>query len=159
VPVQHAPKNPPPEKKYAFAPVSPVQVAEPAKLPVAPPTPAVTGGASAPPADAAQKQTTLKAQDNIDALKQYLARIKKKLRTNLVYPDDAKKRGYEGTAVLRFAITESGTIRPGSLVLVQSSGQATLDASARQAALASEPFDRPSREIVADFEMPFSLKN
>jgi len=123
------------------------------------PTPQAAEAAHAASSDA-QIQTTIAAKaTDADALKRYLVKLRKKLQENIVYPEEAKEKGYEGNPVLRFTITEDGTIRPGSLVIVQSSGYLVLDQSAIEAALASEPFDRPAHRMEAAVKLTFGPVN
>lgn len=62
-----------------------------------------------------QVQTTLEAKDReMDSLRKYLAILKKRLQAKLIYPEEAKRIGYEGATMLKFVITEkerSGTAR------------------------------------------------
>jgi len=52
----------------------------------------------------------------------------------------------------------SGQIRPESLKVVSSSGQATLDASAMQTIRSSVPFDAPPKEMTIAIAVAFSRK-
>jgi TonB family protein len=118
-----------------------------------------------PPADNEKpsdqrKQQTLDVQDkNLDALKRYLGMLKRKIAMHLVYPEDAKKSGYEGMTVIKFRLAEDGSIQPGSLIVVRGSGQAALDANALKAARDSAPFERPARSMEVAVDVGFSLKN
>jgi protein TonB len=105
-----------------------------------------------------QKQQTLSQDKKLDELKKYLAKLKKKVQGNLVYPEEAKKSGYEGTPVVKFTLTDSGGIRPGSLVIARSSGYAVLDMNAMKAAQDSAPFERPEREMEVAIGVGFGLK-
>ena len=107
-----------------------------------------------------QKQQRLNVQErNTDELRRYLAKIKKKLQSNLVYPQEAKNKVYEGSPVVRFTIMESGAIMPGSLSVIRSSGYAILDANALKTVRDSEPFERPSRTIEVAIAVAFNLKS
>jgi protein TonB len=104
-----------------------------------------------------QKQQTLNQDKRLDELKKYLAKLKKKVQGNLVYPEEAKQSGFEGTPIVKFTLTESGGIRPGSLVIARSSGYAVLDLNAMKAAQESAPFDRPDREMEVAIGVGFGL--
>jgi periplasmic protein TonB len=133
-------------------PEGPVAAPESSQQPFAPPgemhsrTPNEPDSAAAP-GELQQEQTLQGAEMDMDELRRYLATVQKNLQAHLVYPEEAKKGGYQGTPVVGFTITASGMIGQGSLVLVQSSGYEDLDASALRAAIASEPFDAPIREL------------
>lgn len=104
-----------------------------------------------------QKQQTLNQQNkDIEELKKYQAKVTKKIKSNLVYPAEARKRGYEGVAVVRFMVTESGMIRSGSLAIARSSGYEMLDAYALKSARDSEPFDRPPHGLPIEIDLGFS---
>ncbi len=108
---------------------------------------------------ALQAQQTLNdAARDLDQLKHYLRRIRRKLQTNLIYPADAEKNGHEGTPVVGFTITASGGIGAGSLSIVESSGYDDLDASALQAARASEPFEKPPRVMDVKVGVTFEMR-
>ena len=110
--------------------------------------------------DTPQQQTTLNIKDrNIDELKRYLAKIKKKIQSNLAYPEEAKRIGYEGMPVVRFTISNSGMIQPGSLIVIKSSGYPLLDANALKAAHDSEPFEQPAHTMEIAITLSFELKD
>jgi protein TonB len=139
-----------PDPSQLSTPDSPVTASESQQLPPAAQMAMGTaseGDTAIAPGDLQRQQTLQAAATDLDELRRYLATVQKKLQANLVYPEAAKKAGYEGTPVLGFTIMVDGTIKPGSLVLVESSGHEDLDGSALKAATASEPFDRPIREL------------
>ena len=150
--------------------VPPVEVADraihipnPADTPESSPATqaAASGDSAATPAAQARPQTTVNqvVQDPADALRQYLGRLRRKLQAVLVYPEEVKKEGYEGTPVVRFTITPAGVIKPGSLTVIKSSGHPALDASARRAAEDSQPFEPPPREMEVAVGVAFRLTN
>jgi protein TonB len=91
-------------------------------------------------------------EEEDDELSEYVRVLSKKVRANLVYPQN----GRSASAVVAFTILTDGTIRPGSLKIAETSGQPRLDESALQTIRASAPFPRPSKElsvaIIVDFE-------
>jgi protein TonB len=91
-----------------------------------------------------------------DAIREYLARVAKKVNANVVYPAEVKKDGVEGIATISFTIAPSGAIKADSLRLQKSSGHAALDASALKSALAGAPFERPPREITPSIDVRFT---
>ena len=52
------------------------------------------------------------------------------LQANRTYPDGARRRGEEGTAVIRFTVDRGG--RVSDLILVRGSGSSLLDEAAMQ---------------------------
>ena len=109
--------------------------------------------------DEPRVQTTLDAKNrDRDSLRKYLADLKKRLQAKLIYPEAAKRIGYEGATVLKFVITEEGTIRHGTLAVVQSSGDDDLDAAALDAARTSEPLDAPLKEMEVVIAVAFELR-
>ncbi|TWH45068.1 TonB family protein [Sporomusa sp. KB1] len=91
-------------------------------------------------AETEQKQQTVNLQA---VLNEYAGQVGRKVRGNLVYPKEVRENGLTGTAKIAFTITSSGEIREGTLRVIKSSGHASLDNSALQAAQASAPFDAP----------------
>jgi protein TonB len=131
---------------------SPVQVAPLAEA-SAPtqPDPPVQAAAAPPPATGAEEertQQTVRARNtDADALRKYLASLKKAIQGKLVYPAEAREAGYVGAPTIRFTLTESGSILSGSLAVQKSSGYPVLDESAMRAALAGAPFEKPPRQM------------
>lgn len=104
-----------------------------------------------------QKQQTLNTLNkDQEELKKYQSKITKKIKSNLVYPADARKRGYEGVTAVRFVVTESGMIQSGTLVIARSSGYPMLDTNALKSVRDSEPFDRPPRTMPIEIDLGFS---
>ncbi|MCW3479800.1 TonB family protein [Neisseriaceae bacterium JH1-16] len=127
----------------------------PVKLSVTPPVPApaTKSPAAARPvldkdADTTRKQQTIQPPAvSPDALRQYVATLSKAIQRRLVYPAEAREAGYVGSPLVRFTLTESGEIQPGSLAIQRSSGHAVLDEQALRTTLASAPFDKPPRRM------------
>lgn len=115
------------------------------------------GVAQKKPDDETSAKTTSTVNPNADELRRYLVKIKKKFQSNLVYPEEAKKEGYEGTPVIKFTITESGNIRPNTLTIAHSSGYAVLDANAIKTAMLSAPFEHPIREMEIAIPVSFEV--
>lgn len=149
------------DKQKIVAPESPVQVTQPDPALAAPPTPPqvnASAGASASMANEPQKRTTVNVPENDpEALRRYLAKVTKKLQGNLEYPQEVRKSGFEGVPKVKFWITRSGAVRPGSLALLRSCGYALLDANALKAVQASEPFDPPPYEFEMKTDLFFNL--
>lgn len=139
---------------------STVQVARPveASAPV-PPTPPLQVAAApsvAPAAEEDRAQQTVRVHStDADALRKYLASLRKAIQSRLVYPAAAREAGYAGVPKIRFVLTESGEILTGSLAVQKSSGYASLDDSAMHAALASAPFDKPPRQMAVAIDVAF----
>ncbi|MFC7286780.1 energy transducer TonB [Herminiimonas glaciei] len=101
-----------------------------------------------------QKQQTL--NNELEELKKYQVKLTKKIKSNLVYPSDARRRGYEGVTAVRFVVTDSGMIQPGTLIVARSSGYPMLDTNALKSVRDSEPFDRPPRTMPVEIDLGFS---
>lgn len=82
-----------------------------------------------------------------DPLREYAKLLTKKVMSRLVYPEAGRRAGLRGDAAVTFTIRPDGALRPDSLRVVSSSGEAKLDESALQTIRASAPFDPPQREI------------
>jgi periplasmic protein TonB len=94
----------------------------------------------------------------IELLREYVKLLSKKVQTHLVYPDDGRKAGLQGTATVSFTILHSGQIRPETLKIVTSSGQPRLDASALKTIRASIPFDPAPKEMTIVIAVDFGRK-
>ncbi len=119
-----------------------------------------TGPASATgSADVDQRQQSIGyGGEGADVITQYLARVAKRVQTNLVYPEETRKHGVEGVPTVSFTITESGAIREGSLRVRKSCGQASLDSNALKSVLASAPFEKPPKELKVSIDVRFSVE-
>ncbi|WP_026607498.1 energy transducer TonB [Methylocapsa acidiphila] len=134
------------------------------QTPQTPPVEAKTGNPGAsntPGADEAQKaQIIRKARDEeMNLLKAYVKALRKKVQTNLVYPDEGRARGLQGEATVSFTVLESGQIREGTLKIVASSGQAQLDSSALKTIRSSAPFDAPPRQMTVVIDVGYGRKH
>ncbi len=93
-----------------------------------------------------------------DKIRSYLARLGRRLQANLVYPEEMRKHGVEGTTTIRFTIAESGFIKDGSLRVHKSSGYAALDSNALKVARASAPFENPPKELNVTIAVAFTVE-
>ncbi|MGQ2993786.1 TonB family protein [Variovorax sp.] len=137
-------------RQVAPSPVQVARVEEPVRAAPEPPT--QTPVAAQPPvANAAEEdrmQQTVRARDDgADALRKYLAGLRKAIQGKLVYPAEAREAGYVGAPTIRFTLTEEGNILSGSLAVAKSSGYPVLDESAMRAAQAGAPFEKPPRRM------------
>jgi protein TonB len=108
--------------------------------------------------EAQQPQQTIAAHNNMnDRIAAYMSQLTKQLQSNLIYPQDAKKKRIEGTSLVSFVITESGEIQPNTLAVKRSSGNTTLDASALRTVASSAPFQKPPRELNVSIELEFEV--
>jgi protein TonB len=112
------------------------------------------GAITTPGVQEQQKAQTIKA----DPLKDYFKLLSKKVQANLVYPDEGRRAGLQGTATVSFRILQSGQIRPETLKIVTSSGQPQLDANALKTIRSSAPFDPPPKEITVVIGVRFGGK-
>jgi len=88
-----------------------------------------------------------RVENQIDPLQTYAKLLTKKVQSKLVYPEAGRQAGLQGAAAVSFTILPDGALRPGSLQVVSSSGEAKLDESALKTIRASAPFDPPRHEI------------
>jgi periplasmic protein TonB len=89
---------------------------------------------------------------------EYSALLMKKVRDNLVYPDQARRARLQGVATVSFVILSNGDIRPETLKVVRSSGQPALDGGALNTIRASAPFAPPPREMAVSIGVAFGPK-
>jgi protein TonB len=94
----------------------------------------------------------------IELLREYVKLLSKKVQAHLVYPDDGRRAGLQGTATVSFAVLRNGQIRPETLKIVTSSGQPRLDASALKTIRASIPFDPAPKEMTVAIAVDFGRK-
>jgi protein TonB len=104
-----------------------------------------------------QKQQTISPVTE-DSLQQYMARVARKVRGNLTYPQEARGNGMKGTATIAFTITSAGDIKGNSLRVQKSSGYAVLDSSALESAQVSAPFEEPPKEIDIAIAVSFNVE-
>lgn len=104
-----------------------------------------------------RQQFTGRRPDAVDVLNAYLAQLTKRLRANLIYPPEAKKKRIEGVSLISFIVTESGEIKRNTLTVKKSSGYAALDASALKTAVVSAPFQKPPRELGVSIAIAFEI--
>ena len=86
-------------------------------------------------------------ESQTDPLRDYAKRLTKKVQSRLVYPETGRWAGLRGAAAVSFTILPDGALRPDSLRILSSSGEAKLDESALQTIRAAAPFEPPRREI------------
>lgn len=77
-------------------------------------------------------------------LNEHFAYIRDKILHNVVYPDAARRMGWQGKVVLSFVITAKGAVK--SFQVVQSSGFKMLDRNAIETVQDAAPFPRPPVE-------------
>jgi protein TonB len=92
-----------------------------------------------------------------DRIAAYMVQLTKRLQSNLIYPQEAKKKKIEGTSEVSFVITESGDVRQNTLAVKRSSGNAALDAAAMHTVVSSSPFLKPPRELSVSVELAFEV--
>lgn len=125
------------------------------------PTPDATPQSGAPGSanikGAEEKQIAQKIRDREteqERINAYVKLLSKKVRANLVYPDD----GRPAATMVSFTILSNGQIRTDSLKITESSGQPLLDTSALNTIRASVPFDPPPHEITIAINVDFPRK-
>ncbi|MGR9052165.1 MAG: TonB family protein [Gammaproteobacteria bacterium] len=108
-------------------------------------------------ADVQQVQQALKIRETeASLLRKYLAGLKQVIQNHLEYPSEARDIGYLGAPVIRFTITESGDILPGSLCVQKSSSSTLLDEKALLAARAAAPMAKPPRQMTVTITVAFT---
>jgi protein TonB len=143
------PPEPEPEKSQEALPETAVT------LPTPPPPTPEPGKDKSNVAGAQQQQiarSIRSSQQERDALSEYVKTLSKKIRRNLSYVNS----GHRASAIVSFTILPDGRIRSETLKIVESTGQAKLDANALQTIRISAPFEAPPEQlnvaIVVDFE-------
>jgi protein TonB len=158
------PDKPPPETPETPPTTEAAAVAAPVKPMEVPPTPVTekaqeSSRSSVVGADEQQPQQTIAAEEEPDKDpardREYAMALSKKVRSNIVYPDRARRAGLRGVATVSFALMSNGRIHEETLKVVKSSGQPMLDAGALQTIRASAPFDPPPRAMVLTIEVDF----
>lgn len=77
-------------------------------------------------------------------LNEHFAYIRDKILRNVVYPDVARRMGWQGKVVISFVITAKGAVK--SFQVVQSSGFKMLDRNAIETVQEAAPFPKPPVE-------------
>jgi periplasmic protein TonB len=139
--------------------------------PVTPPSPATQQSVPKAETQAGAKTTkkgvddqqdaeTIKANPDrdTDRLWDYAKALSKSVQAHLVYPDKGRSAGLHGTTTISFTVLVNGQIRPESLKIVVSSGQAPLDAAALKTIRASIPFNPPPKEMTVAIAVAFARK-
>jgi protein TonB len=143
----------PPPLTVARAP-SPVRVEDRPPAEVSPPSQPVVP--KAPEGDEQQQiRRTIRDPSEMDLLKLYLVRLKRKLSGKLIYPATIRRSGIDGIVKVGFLLEEDGNIRRETLRVVKSSGSSELDSDALATALATAPFDRPPRSMTIAVDMEY----
>lgn len=137
---------PPPEPEEDAA-------AKPPQVQPQPPTPPQAQRTPVPLEE--EKAQTLKVERDLEAerVRDYVKGLAKKAKANLVYPEGRTK--LSGSARVSLALTADGHIRPGTLVIAQSSGKPRLDAGALATVRACVPFEPPPREMTVTFDVGY----
>ena len=106
--------------------------------------------------DAQKQQTTANPQDEAAVMQRYARAFKKKLHEHVVFPPEAKGKGYMGIPKIGFMINEDGSVPKESIKIIKSSGYDVLDQKAIVAVLESSPFEKPPRAFNAEVDLDFS---
>ena len=88
-------------------------------------------------------------------LGKYTAALTKRISAHIIYPADARLAGLVGNPSVRFTVTLSGAILPGSLAIQKSSGHPSIDRAAIRAAIESAPFPPPPRQMTVGVTLSF----
>lgn len=151
-PVPPPPEPPPdPPEDVVTEPEPP-----PPQGPLTPPTPEIAAdNGQVRSAEGQQAQTIRRNRDETQRLDAYVKLLSKKIRSNLMYPEDGRRAGLQGRPTVSFTVAPDGTIRPDTLKITESSGQPKLDASALKTIRSVVPFPPPPREIAVTLVVDF----
>ena len=168
-------EQPPPQPQQAAdtaQPKPPLPPPRPAEVPTAQPAPAAptATAVNVPPTpqkkpgkerdvSGAKESDKARRLTEAEIINNYARLLSKKIQANLAYPDDARQAGLVGTTRVSFTVLPSGQIRPDSLRVVTTSGQAKLDASALATIRASLPFDPAPKEMTVAIAIAFGPKS
>lgn len=161
-PAPEAPKDDPPVEDKDATLTAPAP--EPPKQTSKPPAEAKSGNAGANNVAGAEERQTAQRirtdrETEIEQLREYVKLLSKRVQSHLVYPDEGRQAGLQGTATVSFAILRSGQIRSETLKVVTSSGQPKLDASALKTIHASVPFDPAPKDMTIVIAVEFGRKH
>jgi colicin import membrane protein len=175
-PVVPKPSPPPPPEAAKPPPVAPKPVPQPVQPPTpAPATPAQPPAAAAKPPPAptgpvgipeGQPQGLMQDDSRAVAVPQpsddggdivsYQTLVFGMLELKKEFPEDAKRRGVFGTALIAFELNDDGTVK--SEKLLKSSGDATLDVESLALVQRAAPFPKPppgaQKVFAADITFP-----
>ncbi|MDR3300256.1 MAG: energy transducer TonB [Candidatus Accumulibacter sp.] len=102
-----------------------------------------------------ERQTISRRELEASLLRQYLAQLSKVVQGHLVYPVEALVKGWTGSVVVGFTISESGEVVPGSASVHSGSGHTSLDKAALRAVNASADLPKPSRRMDVSISINF----
>lgn len=85
-----------------------------------------------------------------------LSYITKRIQSKMIYPDEAKRQGIDGTARVAFTIGSNG--QPSNIRIRQSSGSNLLDQAALSAVRRASPFPPPPASVNVSIPLVFKLK-
>lgn len=80
-----------------------------------------------------------------DLLRRYIAALSRLIKARVFYPAELRSTGHAGTVLVRFTVTESGDILPGSLVVAKGCGHIELDEAALRQVNDIAPFPKPDK--------------
>jgi periplasmic protein TonB len=154
-----APKPPPPTPAPAPAPATPPQ---PPAAAVQPP-PAPTGPVGTPEGqpqglmqDDSRAVAVPQPSDDGDDIVSYQTLVFGMLELKKEFPEDAKRRGVFGTALVAFELNDDGSVK--SEKLLKSSGDASLDVESLALVQRAAPFPKPppgaQKVFAADITFP-----
>jgi len=108
--------------------------------------------------DSGQRQLFIGHRNtDADLISAYVAQLTKQVNAHLIYPNEVKKKGFEGIAWISFVVTASGELKPNTLTIKKSSGYAALDANALKTITAIAPFQRPPHELTISLGIDFAV--
>jgi protein TonB len=139
------PEPPPPQPDP-----EPEPVPQPETKP-APPQPQPAAAAPSVEQKPQEAQTLRNKLEEEERIREYARALSRKVRANLVQPDT----GRNASAVVSFVVLANGQLRPDSVKIITSSGQAKLDASAVKTVRASAPFSAPPKELSVAITVDF----
>ena len=146
-PPKPKPKPQPPKPKKEEPPQEKPPAEKTVDTPPGPPAPVVKSAAPAP-----------SVESNSNALPDWQNALRARLAKFKQYPEEARRRGLQGTVLLRFVVDASGGVL--SYEIAKSSGSAALDRATLEMIRRAQPLPAPpkellingSREITAPFQ-------
>jgi TonB family protein len=99
--------------------------------------------------------------ESVTAGGQYLQRnynyIRKHIMAKLIYPSQAKKKGWQGKVIASFIIDAVGQVE--SIYIISSSGHDLLDTNVRKTILKAAPFPKPPGRVKVILPVVYDLKS
>lgn len=110
-------------------------------------------------ADTTQQAETVQAVDKKTLRDLYRRALSKKIAPNVYYPEAAPEYDFMVEPRVAFEVLENGEIKPGSLKIVQSTGDRILDEAVLRAVRASVPLPPPPAKDMSTLVLTLSFRH